>query len=529
MSLAFLDASRDLEGRVVEALTRHRHAGSVVLRFPAPRLSLAPALAALESLASDDVGARDRLVWAPENGPAFAGLGIAARAEFEAAADWPVVLESLRFRTGALFSDLSLLDFSSGKGTLVADSRGLRLFGAVPFSTRSLEDRSDGSLSAWGSLGRGGFVLPRWLYCRSESGPGSSLDLVVDPKHNDTRDLVARVVRALDALDASDATEKPSDEAIASSTATPSCVDTGIDDPEYRELVEEILASIADGSFEKVVAARSTTLELERPLDLERVLLRLGEHESTCARFVIERDGRLFFGATPERLVTKRGLEVETQALAGSIDPDTSRGGSAARLLESDKDLREHALVVDHLVARLRSLASHIEPVGEPVVRRLESVLHLETPVHVRLAHPVHILELLGRLHPTPAVGGVPARPAVQFLDDHERGDRGLYAGAVGWFNLSGDGDFRVSLRSGLVAHNQVRVWAGAGIVAGSDPVAELRETEVKARAVKNALEGAIVQLPEATEERPAETATSGAHDNLRARLGGVEAPGNSP
>ncbi len=123
-----------------------------------------------------------------------------------------------------------------------------------------------------------------------------------------------------------------------------------------------------------------------------------------------------------------------------------------------------------------------------PVVRALRHVVHLHTPITGTLRHPVHVLELAARLHPTPAVGGTPTRAALDWIAAHETTPRGWYAAPVGWFDGDGDGELAVALRCGVLAGNRAHLWAGAGIVAGSDPDRELAETELKLRAMLGAL-----------------------------------------
>ena len=123
-----------------------------------------------------------------------------------------------------------------------------------------------------------------------------------------------------------------------------------------------------------------------------------------------------------------------------------------------------------------------------PHVRVLRHVVHLHTPFRARLRAPRHVVELVGRLHPTPAVGGTPRELAIEWIRTREPSARGWYAAPVGWFDLDGNGEFAVAIRSGVIAGNRAQLWAGAGIVAGSDPERELAETEIKFRAMLGAL-----------------------------------------
>ncbi|HEX2687512.1 MAG TPA: chorismate-binding protein, partial [Kofleriaceae bacterium] len=148
---------------------------------------------------------------------------------------------------------------------------------------------------------------------------------------------------------------------------------------------------------------------------------------------------------------------------------------------------REHALVVQAIRAALEGWAE-VEAPAEPAVRALRHVVHLHTPFRARLREPRHVLELAARLHPTPAVGGTPREIAIDWIRTREPVARGWYAAPVGWFDLDGNGELAVAIRSGVLAGNRAHLWAGAGIVAGSDPERELAETELKLRAMLGAL-----------------------------------------
>jgi menaquinone-specific isochorismate synthase len=201
--------------------------------------------------------------------------------------------------------------------------------------------------------------------------------------------------------------------------------------------------------------------------------------------------GPSFIGASPERLVRVSKGILETEALAGSIRRGATASEDAAlasALLRSEKDLREHREVLDDIVARLSPLGITPEFPPQPHVRRLANVQHLDTPVHAALPDSVHLLDVLAAMHPTPAVGGSPREPALARIRELEGFPRGLYAGALGWLNARGGGEFFVGIRSALVEGSQARVYAGAGIVAGSTPEKEFAETELKFKAMLDAL-----------------------------------------
>jgi menaquinone-specific isochorismate synthase len=251
----------------------------------------------------------------------------------------------------------------------------------------------------------------------------------------------------------------------------------------WREQVGAALERIHENTLEKVVLAQSLRATLERPAVPGDLLERLGESYPDCYRFLFApAGGGTFFGATPERLVSRHGQTVETEALAGSIgrgDTDEEDENLAERLRTSEKNAHEHELVVESIRRQLSDVATDIRT-GERAVRRLATVQHLVTPIRAELEGSPHVLELLEALHPTPAVGGLPPEAARRTIRETETFDRGWYAAPVGWFDGEGDGTFAVGIRSGLARDRDVTMFAGAGIVADSDPDREWDELQLK-------------------------------------------------
>jgi menaquinone-specific isochorismate synthase len=261
---------------------------------------------------------------------------------------------------------------------------------------------------------------------------------------------------------------------------------------DYRAAVARALQSIGAGEFKKIVLARAQDLAADQALHPLRMLNGLREKFPDCYAFSFANGrGPSFIGASPERLVRVSKGKLETEALAGSIRRGASASEDAslsAALLRSEKDLREHRDVLDDIVARLRPLGITPEFSPQPQIRRLANVQHLHTPVHAVLPETVQLLDVLAAMHPTPAVGGSPRRATVGRIREIEGFPRGLYAGALGWLNARGGGEFFVGIRSALVTAAEARVYAGAGIVAGSTPEKEFAETELKFKAMLDAL-----------------------------------------
>ena len=201
--------------------------------------------------------------------------------------------------------------------------------------------------------------------------------------------------------------------------------------------------------------------------------------------------GRVFCGATPEVLLRVRGGSVTTHALAGtcarSDDPD-ERTGQAAALLASDKDRREHAFVVDQIAAALAPFCDDVSHASAPRIKDLPRLMHLETPIFGRLRAGVRWPDIVAALHPTPAVCGSPRHAALAWLRRHEHLERGGYAGHFGWVDAAGDGACAVALRCALLHGDRATLYAGAGVVAGSEPEAEWHETELKLQSAAEAL-----------------------------------------
>lgn len=262
----------------------------------------------------------------------------------------------------------------------------------------------------------------------------------------------------------------------------------GDDAPAYHARVRAALAEIASGRAEKLVLARSLRIRARRPLDAVAWLAALRERFPGCTLYAIGEGDAVFIGASPERLVAARGEEVETIALAGSAPRGASRDADralGAALLASAKDAAEHAIVVRRIVEVLSDCCAEVRAAATPQLVTTRTVQHLATPITARRAgqHP-SLLELVGRLHPTPAVAGAPCADATRWLAAHEGLARGWYSGPVGWVDADGNGEFVVALRSALLRGREAHAYAGAGIVAGSDPDAEYAETDCKLRSV---------------------------------------------
>jgi menaquinone-specific isochorismate synthase len=261
---------------------------------------------------------------------------------------------------------------------------------------------------------------------------------------------------------------------------------------QWNEIVTQAVAAIHRGEMEKVVLSHARRVVTQREVNPPRLLARLGSRYPDCYRFLFEPQvGHTFFGATPELLAERRGRVLGTFALAGStprghtLEEDQALGEA---LLHSEKDRREHALVVRAIRAALAPLSEEMHLPDRPRLLKLNNIQHLLTPVRARLTQGTGILSVVEAFHPTPAVGGLPREAALAFIERAEPHDRGWYAAPIGWIDSSGDGLFAVALRSAVSVGRETHLFAGAGIVAGSQAEKEWRETGWKFRPILDAL-----------------------------------------
>ncbi len=260
---------------------------------------------------------------------------------------------------------------------------------------------------------------------------------------------------------------------------------------DWRSEVEEAIGAIAQGSLSKVVLSRSVDVITEytpHPFDLVD-FLRAAYPQ--CYVFVWQAGSAVFFGASPELLLEATGPTVRVNPLAGSArrgegDADDRAVGEA--LMHSAKDREEHALVVQDIAERLGPFVDGLVLPAAPSLRRMATVQHLSSEIRGSLVDDVGPFQLVEALHPTPAVGGTPRAEALAFVDKAEGIDRGWYTGGIGFITADGDATFAIPLRCALVVGNVSRLYAGAGIVADSNPEAELNETRLKFRPMLNLL-----------------------------------------
>ena len=263
-------------------------------------------------------------------------------------------------------------------------------------------------------------------------------------------------------------------------------------DPVFLASAEEAIRLVGGGVLTKVTLARR--VDVDHGPELGPFLAALRQIHDTCAIFAFARpEGAVFCGATPELLAGTEGLEVRALALAGtaprgSSPPEDRR--LADRLLNDPKELEEHGHVRSELMRRLSGGGFALGSPQQTGVLKLPGILHLATPISAVAPVGTSVLDVVGSLHPTPAVGGLPADETMDWIAAHEPFDRGWYAGPIGFCDLSGNGRFHAALRSCLIEGNRTSLFAGAGIVSASTPEGELQETDLKLGALLPSLSG---------------------------------------
>jgi salicylate biosynthesis isochorismate synthase/menaquinone-specific isochorismate synthase len=401
----------------------------------------------------------------PDREFALATLGVAHRATS---------------RGESRFADVARECHAVGADAIVEEPAGLPA-GAGPVWAGGFAFDPDGGASPpWSSLAPAMLTLPELSLCRSGGRSFLTVNAVVGPGEDGEAKAAALVARLaglrpepLPMLD-----PHPTAPAEIRSARPPG---------DFEAMVGEATERISAGEMRKVVLAREVIVTSPSAHEPAALFGALREQFSSCFCFCCGTPEAAFFGASPELLVRRSGAGVSSVALAGS----TRRSSDPAvddhlgeQLLRSDKNRREQRIVSERIVRILRPHAVWVEAAAEPEVIKVANIQHLGTPVIAQLAEPRSAVELAGLMHPTPAVGGEPHERAARAIAEMEGMDRGWYAGPVGWMDAAEDGEFCVGLRSALLRDRDAHLYAGVGVVAGSEPAAELDETEIKLQAL---------------------------------------------
>ncbi|KPY86116.1 isochorismate synthase [Pseudomonas syringae pv. tagetis] len=257
----------------------------------------------------------------------------------------------------------------------------------------------------------------------------------------------------------------------------------------WKQDVLHAVGRIKRGGLKKVVLARSQNVPVANPL--EQVMQYLTLRQPNAYLFAFARGSSCFLGASPECLLTVQGDQLQTMALAGTAPRGTTSADDVRlgeQLLASDKDNSEHAMVIDCIRQGLAEHCLELDIARRPRLHKLPHIQHLLTPVKATLASNASLLQIAQSLHPTPAVGGLPRREALDYIRSHEQLDRGWYAAPIGWLDDQGNGELAVALRSALLNGHRATLFAGCGLVSGSEPESEYRESDLKMQTMREAL-----------------------------------------
>jgi|GEM_PF-44371 len=261
---------------------------------------------------------------------------------------------------------------------------------------------------------------------------------------------------------------------------------------QVEQSVRAVLDAIQTHELSKAVMAHKLDVSLATPLHIPTVLQTLRQIHSDCYVFATQNQhGQTFLGASPERLLSIHRGKLTTEAIAGSAPRGVTPSEDARfanGLLSSLKEQHEHQLVVDFISQQLEALGISTQRSPFPCLLQLSNIQHLQTPIYAQLSEDLHPLDLVAALHPTPAVAGVPRQTACDYIRHYESFERSLYAAPFGWIDAQDNSEFLVGIRSALLDGNRARLYAGAGIVQGSDPAQELAEIELKLRALFSTL-----------------------------------------
>lgn len=436
---------------------------------------LDPAAVVFGSRRADD----EWFCWSePERGFELAALGSVATVVGRGQERFrQVAAEASRLLEGAI------IDFSGRQGP----GESLPL-GAGPLWLGGFAFNDDGGASPeWSSFPPAGLTLPEisLLSCKQ----GNFLTVNLRPGSEDAEEslavLAARIAslsrRSLPLLD-----PHPTLNPEITSQHPPHHFEAAV-----REAVSRMEGGAGGAGLRKLVLAREVVVRAASAHDPGAIFAALREGFPSCFVFCRGTREGAFLGASPELLVRRSGATAATVALAGS----TRRSSDPAmddhlgeQLLRSDKDRREHQIVARRIVQALKPHSVWVEAAPEPGLIKVANIQHLATPIIAQLTEPRSVVELAGLLHPTPAVGAEPWPEGAAAIAELEDLDRGWYAGPVGWMDAAEDGEFCVALRSALIRDRDAHLYAGVGLVPGSDPASELAETETKLSALLSLL-----------------------------------------
>jgi menaquinone-specific isochorismate synthase len=421
---------------------------------------------------------QERFFWGDTNGGlTLAGFGIAADLFAWGADRFSQIQQQAR----ALFADAVIDAGGDGERPLA----GPRLFGGFAFIDDFTPDNT------WSIHYPAQFILPHYQLAQQNGENWLTLNAILPPDESPENllpELRSALQTRLTLLQNSVVTPSP----VHPVTPSPVHLHYPMSYDDWTAMIHHATQTMRSGPLNKVVLSRVCEIRYAQKVDVDAALAYLNATYPDCYRFLFEpRPFHAFYGATPELIVGVNGRSLHTMGLAGSIGRGKTPAEDAALaqdLLNSAKNQHEHALVVESIRRRLGPLTHELNMPNQPSILQLGYIQHLFTPIHATLHRAEGVLPLLQNLHPTPALGGQPRELAMPFISQAEPVPRGWYGAPVGWLDHNLDGAFGVAIRSAIAQDRRVWLYAGAGIVADSDPQAEWDETALKFRPMLNAL-----------------------------------------
>lgn len=344
---------------------------------------------------------------------------------------------------------------------------GLTAMGGMAF------DPEKEKTSLWENFSESEFTVPTYMLTKYHGECYLTTNLQV-AKEDQVDELVKKINNDLDLLVSETGKE---------TTKTRIMQKKEMEPDKWKETVDFATKKIQTSTIEKIVLSRELRVKLDRNAEITAVLHGLLAAQTNSFVFAFERLGDCFVGATPERLIKIENDHLLSTCLAGTAPRGNTKEADtelADQLLHDAKNRSEHDFVVKMIRKAISPYCTNIDIPNEPVIYPLKNLQHLYTPVSAMVKPDVRMFDIIGKLHPTPALGGVPRQEALQFIREHESMDRGWYGAPVGWIDHNNNGEFAVAIRSGLIQGAEASLFAGCGVVKDSNPKAEYEETNIK-------------------------------------------------
>lgn len=365
--------------------------------------------------------------------------------------------------------DLNLLNISSN-----FDDYGIE---GVPQILVSIKFPQKENFKQWQDFKASSWFIPRLLfYC--DNGSYYLNIFFASSEIENCNIILERIEKLLEKLDPKELHESAETDVRIVNISSPE---------KWDDIINTALNKIDSGIVNKVVLSRMIEYSINGFPDFGRIVSRLKREHPTSYIFIYKQNSSVFFGASPEKLIQIDKNKIETEALAGTI----KRGVTIQEdellskiFFDDKKELNEHRSVVKYIVNVLSEFTTDISYDKSPQIKKLKYIQHLWTPIKAKLKPDCSVVSIIEKLNPTPAVCGEPREAALKIIEELEIFDRGLFTGVIGWYNKNGYGEFAVAIRSGLIKENKLLLFAGCGIVEGSTPGQEYRETELKFKSI---------------------------------------------